>query len=297
MSPSPTAIHFKQSPFAQWFWGFCSVFFVGIASAGAALITSGGAPQRLGLITGLMSLLILGLAVYCVRAMLRARGEVVVDESGVWWMVGRRPPTSIAWSDVQSLRADDLMQRLIVSDRTSRRTIKMEYQLDRFADLRAFVLAHTADSARWRPAPTATFHKSWVLVAVNVAADALFLTLGVAAVARGQGMLGLCLLGLFVWLVAAARNTPLRVTVRADRVDIIYLLRRKVLPIGDITAATLADRVDGNGNSRTDVVLSTTRQGVFKFSLFSEGSLALLQALHHAIDRAPQGRPVTGSRA
>ncbi len=187
------------------------------------------------------------------------------------------------------------MQRLIVSDRTCGRTIRMEYQLDGFADLRAFVLAHTAASARWRPAPTATFHKSWVLVGLAVAADALFLTIAVTALASGQWIAGLGFLGFVGWLVAAARNAPLRVTVRADHVVIFYLLRRRVLPIGDITAATLADRATPNGNSRTDVVLSTTRQGVIKLTLFSEGCLALLQALQDAIDRVPQGRPATGS--
>jgi hypothetical protein len=241
-----------------------------------------------------MSLLIIGFGVYCARAMLRARGEVVVDEQGVWWIIGRKPPKFIAWSDVQSVRAADLMQRLIVSDRTSGRTISMEYQLDRFADLRAFVLAHTVASARWRPAPTSIFYKSWVLVGLVLAANALFLTCGATALMRGQWISGLVFVGFVGWLVAAVRNAPLRVTVRADSVNIIYLLRRKILPIGDIAAVTLVDRVSPNGNSRTDVVLSTKRQGDIRFTLFSEGCLALLQALQDAIDKASPGLPATG---
>jgi hypothetical protein len=278
-----------------WFWGFGSIVSIGIASTCAALFASGGRSLVQSLIIAPIWLLVFGFGVECLGAALRARGEVVVDEAAIWWIIGRKPPTSIAWSDVQSVRAADLMQRLIVSDRVSGRTIRMEYQLDRFADLRAFVLAHTAASARWRPAPTATFHKSWVLVGMTVAGHAFWLTCAIAALAQGQWIPGLGFLGFLGWLVAVAMKAPLRVTVRADQVEIFYLLRRKVLPIDDILSATLADRLDRNGNSRSDVLLTTTRQGVFKFTLYSEGCLALLQALQDAIDRAAQRPRAAGT--
>ena len=288
MQPSPNAIRFRQAPYMTWFWGFGAILSIGIASTCAMLFASRGGSLVLILIILPIWLLVVGFGVECLGAAFRARGEVVVDEAAIWWIIGRKPPTSIAWSDVQSVRAADLMQRLIVSDRIAGRTIRMEYQLNQFADLRAFVIAHTAASARWRPAPKATFHKSWVLVGMTVAGHALWLSCAIAALTQGQWIPGLGFLGFLVWLFAVAMKAPLRVTVRADQVEIFYLLRRKVLPIDDIRSATLADRLDSSGNSRSDVLLATTGQGVFKFTLYSEGCLALLQALQDAIDRAAQ---------
>ena len=68
----------------------------------------------------------------------------------------------IAWCDVANVNADDTQQRLVLSDATGDRSIRLEYQLENFGRLREFVLSHAAAPTHLHASGTNVFHRTWI---------------------------------------------------------------------------------------------------------------------------------------
>lgn len=77
----------------------------------------------------------------------RSRDTIVVTREGLWCRSPAAPPVFIAWSEVGAVEPQNVMQRLVVTDRTGSRRIHLEYHLERFGELRREVLASAGRAA------------------------------------------------------------------------------------------------------------------------------------------------------
>lgn len=124
---------------------FRSLAFFGIAfSAGGLLfvlslpVLEPDADHRLIMIC-LLPVLTVGL--YLSVAMARSsRDTIVVADDGLWHHCPGGPSLFIRWSEIAGVQPQNVMQRLVVSDSTGARKIYLEYQLERFGELRRIVL-------------------------------------------------------------------------------------------------------------------------------------------------------------
>lgn len=87
------------------------------------------------------SLPVFGLCLYLSVAMARSsRDTVVVAEDGLWYHSPGGPSLFIRWNEIAGVQPQNVMQRLLVTDSTGSRRIYLEYQLERFGELRRIVL-------------------------------------------------------------------------------------------------------------------------------------------------------------
>lgn len=74
----------------------------------------------------------------------RSNDTIVVTGEGLWCRSPNAPPVFIAWDDVGSVVPQNVMQRLVVTDRSGQRRIHLEFHLERFGELRREVLERSA---------------------------------------------------------------------------------------------------------------------------------------------------------
>jgi hypothetical protein len=86
-----------------------------------------------------------GSCLYLSIDMVRSCGDkVVVTDEGLWNLSPNRPSVFIAWEEIADVCAQNVMQRLVVTDRTGARRIHLEYHLEGFGKLRQAVLDRSA---------------------------------------------------------------------------------------------------------------------------------------------------------
>ena len=85
-----------------------------------------------------------GACLYLSIGMVRSSADkVVVAEDGLWNLSPNRPSVFIAWEEIADVCAQNVMQRLVVTDRSGARRIHLEYHLEGFGKLRQAVLDRT----------------------------------------------------------------------------------------------------------------------------------------------------------
>lgn len=78
---------------------------------------------------------------YAAVGIVRRSGDtIVVDDEGLRCDSPNAPSVAIPWAEVGSVVPQNVMQRLVVTDRTGSRRIHLEYHLERFGELRRTVL-------------------------------------------------------------------------------------------------------------------------------------------------------------
>jgi hypothetical protein len=77
----------------------------------------------------------------------RSTDTVVVDDAGIRCESAWRAPVSIPWNEIGDVEQQNVMQRLVVTDRTGERRIMAEFHLPEFGVLRRTVLERFARSA------------------------------------------------------------------------------------------------------------------------------------------------------
>lgn len=96
----------------------------------------------------ILSLGVFGSCLYFSIAMVRrSRDTVEVSADGLHYHSAHAPSLFISWSEVADVEAQNVMQRLLVTDSTSARKIYLEYHLQQFGELRRIVLDRTAKAA------------------------------------------------------------------------------------------------------------------------------------------------------
>lgn len=90
-------------------------------------------------------LTLFGACLHLSIGMARSSGDkVVVADDGLWNLSPNRPSVFIAWEEIADVCAQNVMQRLVVTDRTGARRIHLEYHLEGFGRLRQAVLHRSA---------------------------------------------------------------------------------------------------------------------------------------------------------
>lgn len=84
---------------------------------------------------------VLAIGLYLSFAMVRtSRDTIVVAADGLWHHCPGGPSLFIRWNEIAGVQPQNVMQRLVVTDATGARKIYLEYQLERFGELRRIVL-------------------------------------------------------------------------------------------------------------------------------------------------------------
>jgi hypothetical protein len=86
-------------------------------------------------------------------AMVRGSGDTVeVTEEGLWYRASTGQSTFLAWDEIGDVQAQNVMQRLLVTDASGSRRIYLEYHLENFGELRRAVLERSMATSPRRPA-------------------------------------------------------------------------------------------------------------------------------------------------
>lgn len=74
----------------------------------------------------------------------RSRDTIVVAGDGLWWLSPNAASMFLAWTDVESVEPQNVMQRLIVTGCGGTLRIPLEFHLKRFGELRREVIQRSA---------------------------------------------------------------------------------------------------------------------------------------------------------
>ena len=100
-------------------------------------------------------------AAFGLRSYARIRDRVAVSSEGIWSMPGKGGATFTAWSEIANVKANDAQQKLVLADKTGRRRIGLEYQLENFGKLREYVVSHTMRPTSLNANAVDVFHRTW----------------------------------------------------------------------------------------------------------------------------------------
>jgi hypothetical protein len=258
-----------------------AVFFTGFTALGAAMQLT--RPSRGSWVLVLLLFLVfVPAAIYCTGAYRRFRDRVAVNAEGIWYLPKNGLFTFIAWSDIAEVKANDAMQRLIVTDASGSRTIRAEYQLGNFATLREFVLAHTKAPAR-NPVGQSMFHRSWINKIILLGFGFLMLAPAMAAYRQSAGSGFYLFVGLGACCFLLVVLDPLTLEVTQENVVIRYPAWTRTIPFSSIAGIKLDDvRDPRNGNVWAAVVIERRKGRRIRLFRLREGSIALNDALQRA---------------
>jgi hypothetical protein len=271
------ALVFKFPPGMAWMMGGCSLLCCALVVFVLVAFDSGHDSRAMELlaVVGLGSFSALTL-----QSFRRLRDSVAANSDGIWYLPRNGEPTFIAWCNVASVKADDTQQRLVLCDATSGRSIRLEYQLANFGQLRELVLCHTAALTNLRANATNVFHRTWINKAVSLF-FAAFLLLFAWLSHQGQRGSSLFFIAFACLPLLAITQDPSRVEITREALVIEYPGGKRTIPFGAITRIALDD-VPMHGNVWAAVVIERRQGKPIKLFRFCEGSVALHDTLQSA---------------
>lgn len=96
----------------------------------------------------LSCLVVFGACLYVSVAMVRRfRDTVVVADDGLWRHSPGGQSLVIPWNEIAAVEAQNVMQRLVVTDASGSRRIDLEYHLENFGELRRIVMKRIANKS------------------------------------------------------------------------------------------------------------------------------------------------------
>jgi hypothetical protein len=219
------------------------------------------------------------MAVFGFQSFRRLRDSVAVNDEGLWYLPRNGSPRFLAWRDVATVRAADTAQRLVLSDAYGERVIRLEYQLDKFNQLREFVVEHTSASSQGRGSATpSVFHHSWInkgiflfLLVVSGIPLSLLIRRGDPHALQALGVMAVICLGLFI-------RDPSRVRLESHAVIIEYPGWRRSIPYNTIIGIELT-AMQNRGNTWAVVLIRRKKGRPIRLIRFNEGSIVLREAL------------------
>lgn len=147
LDDSQTSRTFAHPPLVHSLAVFAvAFFFTGILSVLALPLVRPGEGSRLLIVACLASFLAsLQASVLFLR---RSREVIVVADDGLSCRSPAGEAVSIPWAEIASVKAQNVMQRLLVQDAQGTRRIHLEYHLQDYGELRRIVLERSGESAR-----------------------------------------------------------------------------------------------------------------------------------------------------
>ena len=239
-------------------------------------------PERGSLMVVLLSFVVCGTGfAFSLKVLGYSRDRIAVSSGGIWYLRKNAPSTYMDWSDVAAVKANDTTQRLILADSSGRRTIRVEYQIERFAVLREFILSHKNALARQAPPGTGVFHRTWINKIILAIFGLPIWIMSAACYREGvaEGFYVTLVFGVCAVLAIAA--DPVSLTIGAEGLTIKYLLWSRSIPFASISGIALQD-ISSRGNVWAAVVIERKKKRKIRLYRFREGSLALKDALESA---------------
>jgi hypothetical protein len=276
--PSDTA-YFRFPTSLKWLTSGLTIAWVGLMAFALILQLTDLKHASLTIIVLTVAMLGAG-AVGLLQIFDRAGDTVAVNSDGLWYLHPGGDAIFIAWSDVGSVRALDFAQRLVVTDTAASKKIKLEYQLENFEKLRAFVLDRTSSMRLHAPALT-IFHRNWVNRGFMLGSYAACSLTALLASRQGQRGDGLLFLGFAVLSFAGLTQEVASVEILNDAILIKYLGWRRTVPDDGISNIVIVDLHD-RGNVHAAVIIKRLHGKPLKLFGFREGSVALHDALSSA---------------
>jgi hypothetical protein len=210
------------------------------------------------------------------------RNSAAVSEAGVWYIPRRSAPAFIPWIEVASVRADDTMQRLVLKDVSGTRTIRLEYQLQNFSQLREYVVAHTSAVNQRQAETQKVFHRTWInKIIFSVFGTILAVPLVSILLIDHDPFPAAILSPLIALAVGVVLWDPTRVLIEPTGIVIRSLAWRRTIPYASIQQITLSDTND-RGNVWAVVTILRKKGRPIKLFRFREGSIVLHDALELA---------------
>jgi hypothetical protein len=74
-----------------------------------------------------------------------SRDTFVAAEDGLWQHSPGKPSVFLAWQDIGDVSPENVLQRLVVADRSGARRLAIEFHLQNFGELRRIILEKTAE--------------------------------------------------------------------------------------------------------------------------------------------------------
>ncbi len=262
-------------------------FFATLSILTFLAMTMFSAPNPGSWVVGTASLVFLPIGALFVYDSFRLRYSVAVSPVGIWYLPSSRLSIHLAWSEVGKVRANDVMQWLVVSDVSGSRSFRVDYQIENFSGLRDFILKNTTAAARLHPEPVTGFHRSWI----NKAGLLVFLAgaLVVFSEIRLNQFERLAFLIILLFLIAALVRDPVRLLITPGAVVITYIGWRQTIPFSAITGIAIQD-VSYRGNKFQTVIINRQSGKPIKLFRFREGFIALHDALQTAWRSSAPGK-------
>lgn len=271
---------FKFPPSLAWMMLGCSLVSIGFVAFALALPLID--PRHASPAVELLCIAVFGsLATLSLRSFGRLRDSVAANSDGIWYLPRKGGFTFIAWCDVASVNAHDTQQRLVLTDATGERSIRLEYQLEDFGRLREFVLSHTAAPTHLHASATKVFHRTWINKGILLSGTALFLLVAWLSHHQGQPGPSLFFIGFAALSLVAITQDPVSVEITREAVVVEYPGWKRTIPFDAISGIALKD-VRNRGNVWTAVVIQRRHGRPIRLFRFREGSVALHDSLQSA---------------
>lgn len=228
---------------------------------------------------GVLSLAFLLIGVLLAYDSFRLRYSVAVSPQGIWYLPPSPQPIHLAWNEVGNVRANDVMQWLVVKDVSGIRGFRVDYQVENFSELRDLILKNTTTAARRHTESDTVFHRSWINKTVLLLLGAGLLPVFIQV--RLNQFERLAFLVLLLLLIAALVRDPVRVLITPGAAVITYIGWRRTIPFSEIIGIAIQE-VSYRGNKFQAVVIHRQSGEPIKLLRFREGFIAL----HDALDAA-----------
>jgi hypothetical protein len=216
------------------------------------------------------------------------RDRVAVSDHGVWYLPHAGTSTFLQWDEVASLDLRDgrFQGRLVLSDKTRLRKIRLDFRLNQFAQLFWFVVNRTAERRQRQPVPSISHrgHMGRTLLIVVMVLVAVLCT------RAGQSKAAMCFALITAVGFAELSFDPRTVVVSTRSISIGYLGRRRELPFESVTDVQIGLLQGGKGDLSTVVVVNSVGERRVKLIGFKEGSVALYDSLHGAWQTAKKSK-------
>lgn len=222
-------------------------------------------------------------ALLTINILRRLWDKIGVNSQGIWYLPRRGEPKFIAWTDVGTLKANDVGQRIIISDKGGTTTIKIEYQIGNFAKLREIVLSNTPISIRRAAAQISIFHRSKINKIIFVDMFVVSAILTYRAMYRSHFAAAFMFMGFSALSLVLIALDPSKLEITRRTVVLTYPVWKRTFELQDITSVELAN-TSRQGNVWAAVILKVRSGQPVKLFRFREGSLALHDALKAAVN-------------
>jgi hypothetical protein len=211
----------------------------------------------------------------------RAQDVFLVDDSGITRTAPDGSKFRLLWEDIAAVKPREKFQRLDLYDSTGRRVMRLEYQLENFAALRALLYEKTI-ALYERASQKSTFYKGksyYVPMAVSMLIPLAIVLLAATQRATGAAAFSLAITLCLVFVVL---KETWRAEIKTQGLVVSSFLSSRKVSWSSIRQIDLGDVRTQRGNTLALVSVILEDGSQIKFTQFEDGSLVLYYALRKA---------------